>query len=212
MCFPAMPIGDGTVNANDLTMVGQHSAQSGVLGGDFNGDGVVNLSDLTLLGQDWHASLPSAEPVAGSFPADALLVAASVPTAVTNESAISVTPVTTVGTPATSTSNSTADVATIAFPGEVASGQVAVPATSSAAAAAVQAMVIASSSVATSQPAYLVNESQPTASCRCQPRFLPANPRLLPPRHRPPRLAPRSHLPTSSRSSVKRLPAGLAPA
>ena len=161
--LPGDANGDGTVNLSDLTIVGQHWEQSGVLGGDFNGDGVVNLSDLTLLGQDWRTRLPSAEPVAGSFSGDALLVAASVPTAVPSALVTSVTPVTTVGTPATSTSNSTDNVVAIAIPGVVASGQVAVPATSSGTEAAVPAMVIAGSSVATSQPAYLVSESQPTA-------------------------------------------------
>jgi hypothetical protein len=161
--LPGDANGDGTVNASDLTILGQHWKQSGVLAGDFTGDGVVNASDLTLLGQNWHASLPSAEPVAGSFPADALLVAASVPTAVPSALVTSVTPVTTVGTPATSTSNSTDNVVAIAIPDGVASDQVAVPATSSGTAAAVPAMVIAGSSVTTSEPAYLVSESQPTA-------------------------------------------------
>ena len=155
---------DNTVNASDLAILGQHWKQSGQgwAQSDFNGDGTVDASDLAILGDNWRKTLPSAEPAAGSFPAHVLLVVASVPTAGSSALVTSVTPVTTVGTPATSTSNSTADVVTIVPPDVVASGQVAVPATSSGAGAAVAAMVIASSSVAAVQPAYLVNESQPT--------------------------------------------------
>ena len=98
--LPGDATGNGTVDTGDLTILSGHWKQSGLLAGDFNGDGVVNTGDLTLLSGNWRTSLPSAEPVAGSFPADALLVAASVPTVVSSTSAISVTPVTTVGTPA----------------------------------------------------------------------------------------------------------------
>ena len=65
--LPGDATGNGTVDTGDLTVLSGHWKQSGVLGGDFNGDGVVNTGDLTMLSGNCDMSLPSAEPVAGSF-------------------------------------------------------------------------------------------------------------------------------------------------
>jgi hypothetical protein len=157
---------DGSANFSDLSRLlanyGKSTGESWGQG-DFTGDGAVNFSDLSELLADYGQRLPSGEPTPGTFPADILLVAASVPTTVSSESAISVTPLATVTAPATSTSDSTDDVVAIASPDVVASGQVAVPATSSVIEAVVPAIASTDGSVVTSQPAYLENESQPTA-------------------------------------------------
>ncbi len=128
---------DGTVGLADLNTVLSNYGKSGMTWtqGDFTGDEVVGLADLNNVLTDYGKTLPSGEPTAGSFPADALLVAASVPTVVSRASAISVRPVTTVDAPATS----------------------------SGAEAAVAVMASVDSFVAISQPAYLVSDSQPTA-------------------------------------------------
>ena len=156
---------DGSVNFADLNKVLTNYNLTGMSWsqGNVTGDGIVNFADLNKVLTNYNLSLPSGEPAAGSFPADILLVAASVPTAVSSASTIPVTPATTVGTPATSTSDSTDDVVAIASPEGVVSGQAAAPATSSVTETAVPAIASVSSSVATSQPAYLENESQPTA-------------------------------------------------
>ena len=54
--LPGDASGDGTVNASDLAILGEHwkLSSQGWAQGDFNGDGTVNASDLGILGSDWH--------------------------------------------------------------------------------------------------------------------------------------------------------------
>ncbi len=92
---------DSTAGLADLNTVLTNYGKSGMAWaqGDFTGDGVVGLADLNSLLTNYGKTLPSGEPTAGSFPASALLLAAPMPTAVSHESTIPVTPVTAVNRP-----------------------------------------------------------------------------------------------------------------
>jgi hypothetical protein len=166
---------NGSVTGADLIKLLANYNQSGMtwLQGDFTGDGMVTGADLIKLLANYNQTLPSAEPTAGSFPANVSLMAASVPEAVSGTAAISVTPVSTVAMPARSTGTSTNEVAATASPDGVASGQAAVSATSGGTEAAVPAIASVSRFVATSQPAYSVSESQPTAPPSLSAQVLP---------------------------------------
>jgi hypothetical protein len=128
---------DGSVGFADLNKVLTNYNCTGMSWGqgDVTGDGVVDFADMNKVLTNYNLSLPSGEPAAGAFPAGDLLAAASVPTAVCSSSALSATPAMTVD----------------------------MPAISSGTGAAVPAIASANSSLVTSQPAYLVSESQPTA-------------------------------------------------
>jgi hypothetical protein len=108
---------DGSVTAADLGRLLANFNGSGTYTssqGDFNGDGKVTAADLGTLLADFNKSLPSGEPVAGSFPASISLATTVMPMAVSNASAISIAPVTTVATPATSAGAGTDNVGAIA--------------------------------------------------------------------------------------------------
>jgi hypothetical protein len=146
----------GTVNFSDLSkLLASYGMSSGASWsqGDFTGDGAVNFTDLSKLLAFYGKSLPSGDPPAGSFPAAASLVMASVLTPVSSASAMSAAPITMGDIPVASTSSSTDDVVAIATADAATSGQAAVPVTSgSSTEAAVPTMAIASNLVTTSQP------------------------------------------------------------
>jgi hypothetical protein len=156
---------DGFVTGADLIKLLANYNQSGMTWrqGDFTGDGIVTGADLVKLLANYNKTLPSGEPVAGSFPAVVSLMAEVVPTVVSSASAISATPQPAADTPATSSSNTAADVVAIVSPDVVAPSQVAVPATSSGSEAVVPAVASVSQSVVTSQPVAVVSAPQPTA-------------------------------------------------
>ncbi len=68
---------DGAVDGYDLGEVVGNYTKSGKTwaDGDFTGDGTVDGYDLGVLEGDYTKTLPSGEPAAGSFPADASLAA-----------------------------------------------------------------------------------------------------------------------------------------
>ena len=63
------------MNISDLTALASQWQQTsqGFLSADLNHDGQVNISDLTMLASSWQATLPSGQPTAGTFPAEAPL-------------------------------------------------------------------------------------------------------------------------------------------
>ena len=149
---------------NDLGQLLKYFNKSGSWAqGDFDGNGTVDNNDLGVLLANYNNTLPSADPAAGSFPADVLFAAASIPTAVSGTSAIScyarnngkragyVVP--------KPHGNGRIVVAISSPPGGVASGQAAVPATSS------QSTVTAAASPATAPSTPLtLNSLKPVAS------------------------------------------------
>ena len=77
---------DGVVGPADLSRLLTNYGKTDVTWshGDFTGDGIVGPADLSQLLTNYGQSLPSSDPVAGTFPADVLLTAAIVPTAVSS--------------------------------------------------------------------------------------------------------------------------------
>ena len=61
---------DGTVDASDLSAVGQNwlGSPNTWEGGDFNADGIVDALDLNQLGQNWLRSVPSPDANVASVP------------------------------------------------------------------------------------------------------------------------------------------------
>ncbi len=81
---------DGTVEGYDLTtLLGSYNKSGETWAdGDFTGDGTVDGYDLGVLLGNYTKTLPSGEPVAGSFPADVSFAAATAPTAVNSEATV----------------------------------------------------------------------------------------------------------------------------